>query len=209
MAAQNGIGGANPSLFSGQNQVSIHPGHYSDMQAMMENMEKLSETLQRNREEWLHVQDGLARVERLQVRYARDGQLPAINGDAQCKHPYPLTPPPVPVISHGTTKTPLPSPRRRNPNNNPTPRHPRPSQHPHPRLRKHLHGSRPTARTIQRHPRPSHPTNPILPLPHPSPRLRPAQTLRGSAARIPPGDHRGADDASGVAGGTQAVQRDG
>lgn len=83
MAGQNGIGGANAMGFGGQNQVSIHPGHYSDMQAMMENMEKLSETLQRNREEWLAVQEGLAKVERLQGRFARDGQLPALNGDAQ------------------------------------------------------------------------------------------------------------------------------
>jgi hypothetical protein len=67
MAGQNGIGGADAMGFGGQNQVSIHPGHYSDMQAMMENMEKLSETLQRNREEWLQVQEGLAKVERLQV----------------------------------------------------------------------------------------------------------------------------------------------
>jgi hypothetical protein len=67
MAAQNGIG-ANAAMYGGnQNVVLTSPGYHSDMQVLMENMEKLSTTLHRNRQEWLQVQDGLARVERLQV----------------------------------------------------------------------------------------------------------------------------------------------
>lgn len=65
--AQNGIGAAN-AAYGGMNGVVMPaPGHYSDIQIMMENMEQLSKTLRDNREEWLQVQDGLARVERLQV----------------------------------------------------------------------------------------------------------------------------------------------
>ena len=68
MAAQNGIGAGNAAAYGGANNMpSFSPGHFSDMQIMMENMEKLSETLRRNREDWLQVQDGLSRVERLQV----------------------------------------------------------------------------------------------------------------------------------------------
>jgi hypothetical protein len=67
MAAQNGIG-TNAAMYGGnQNVVLTSPGYHSDMQVLMENMEKLSTTLHRNRQEWLQVQDGLARVERLQV----------------------------------------------------------------------------------------------------------------------------------------------
>jgi hypothetical protein len=68
MAQQNGIGAANAALYSGNGNVVLSsPGYHSDMQVLMENMEKLSGTLQRNRQEWLHVQEGLSRVERLQV----------------------------------------------------------------------------------------------------------------------------------------------
>lgn len=42
-------------------------GHYADMQTLMQNMEALSGWLAQNRNEWEQVQDGLARVERLQV----------------------------------------------------------------------------------------------------------------------------------------------
>ena len=68
MAAQNGIGAANAAMYGGNNNVVLtSPGYHSDMQILMENMEKLSGTLQRNRQEWFQVQEGLARVERLQV----------------------------------------------------------------------------------------------------------------------------------------------
>lgn len=68
MAAQNGMGAGNAAAYGNANNMpSILPGHYSDMQVMMDNMEKLSETLRRNREDWLQVQEGLSRVERLQV----------------------------------------------------------------------------------------------------------------------------------------------
>ncbi|KAK3711186.1 hypothetical protein LTR37_009779 [Vermiconidia calcicola] len=71
-------------MYGGMNGAVLpSPGYHSDMQILMENMERLSGTLQRNRQEWLSVQDGLARVERLQGRLTRDGQLPLTNGDAQ------------------------------------------------------------------------------------------------------------------------------
>ena len=47
--------------------VEPSPGHYMDIQMIIENMENLSGWLQQNREEWAEIQDGLARVERLQV----------------------------------------------------------------------------------------------------------------------------------------------
>lgn len=87
MAAQNGIGAANAAMYGGNNNnvVLSSPGYHSDMQVLMENMERLSGTLQRNRQEWSQVQEGLVRVERMQGRLARDGQAdgkPQVNGDA-------------------------------------------------------------------------------------------------------------------------------
>lgn len=87
MAAQNGIGAANAAMYggNGNNVVLSSPGYHSDMLVLMENMERLSGTLQRNRQEWSQVQEGLVRVERLQGRLARDNQAdgkPQINGDA-------------------------------------------------------------------------------------------------------------------------------
>ena len=70
MAAQNGIGAANAAMYGNSNNNNVvlsSPGYHSDMQILMDNMERLSGTLQRNRQEWSQVQDGLARVERLQV----------------------------------------------------------------------------------------------------------------------------------------------
>ncbi|KAK0267760.1 hypothetical protein LTR35_016050 [Friedmanniomyces endolithicus] len=43
-------------------------GHYADMQTLMQSMETLSGWLQQNREEWASLQEGLARVERVQAR---------------------------------------------------------------------------------------------------------------------------------------------
>ena len=69
MASQNGLGAGTAAMYGGMNGAALpSPGYHSDMQILMENMERLSGTLQRNRQEWLSVQDGLARVERLQVR---------------------------------------------------------------------------------------------------------------------------------------------
>lgn len=74
MASTNGLGANNAAAYGGVNNIILSsPGHYSDMQFMMENMEQLSKTLRENREEWMHVQDGLARVERLQVRFPMVG----------------------------------------------------------------------------------------------------------------------------------------
>lgn len=68
MANPNGIGAQNAAMYSGMNG-SIMPsaGHYSDMQTLMQNMESLSGWLEQNRQEWSQVQEGIARVERLQV----------------------------------------------------------------------------------------------------------------------------------------------
>lgn len=56
-------------------------GHYSDMQTLMQNMESLSGWLEQNRQDWAQVQDGIARVERLQGRLTQNGQIPLLNGD--------------------------------------------------------------------------------------------------------------------------------
>jgi hypothetical protein len=68
MANPNGMGAQNAAMYSGMNG-SIMPsaGHYSDMQTLMQNMESLSGWLEQNRQEWSQVQEGIARVERLQV----------------------------------------------------------------------------------------------------------------------------------------------
>lgn len=67
MASQNGING-NVHMYSGVNgNIMPSAGHYADMQTLMQNMENLSGWLHQNREEWSQVQDGLARVERMQV----------------------------------------------------------------------------------------------------------------------------------------------
>nr|POE75581.1 hypothetical protein CFP56_53693 [Quercus suber] len=80
MASQNGING-NAHMYSGMNgSVMPSAGHYADMQTLMQNMENLSGWLQQNREEWLQVQDGLARVERMQGGSSKD-DLP--NGELQ------------------------------------------------------------------------------------------------------------------------------
>ncbi|CAK4032852.1 Hypothetical predicted protein [Lecanosticta acicola] len=95
MANQNGLGAQNAALYSGMNG-SIMPsaGHYSDMQTLMQNMESLSGWLEQNRQEWAQVQDGIARVERLQGRLAQQGQLPLLNGDTQ-----PIEEPNQPTVS--------------------------------------------------------------------------------------------------------------
>ena len=71
MASQNGMGGggAGNAAYNGMMNGSAMPpaGHYSDMQALMSSVESLSGWLQQNREEWNQIQEGLARVERLQV----------------------------------------------------------------------------------------------------------------------------------------------
>ncbi|KAK5170194.1 uncharacterized protein LTR77_004780 [Saxophila tyrrhenica] len=80
--AQNGLTNGTAAMYGGgPNVVLSSPGYHSDMQILMDNMEKLSGTLQRNRQEWSQVQEGLERVGRLQGRLARDGQLPLVNGD--------------------------------------------------------------------------------------------------------------------------------
>ncbi|KAF2171990.1 hypothetical protein M409DRAFT_18221 [Zasmidium cellare ATCC 36951] len=82
-------------MYSGMNG-SIMPsaGHYSDMQTLMQNMESLSGWLEQNRQEWAQVQEGIARVERIQGRLAQQGQLPLLNGDTQ-----PVEEPAQPTIS--------------------------------------------------------------------------------------------------------------
>ena len=58
-------------MYNGMHNPLLSPaGQYSDMQLLMQNMESLSGWLQQNREEWMQVQEGLARVERLQVCYS-------------------------------------------------------------------------------------------------------------------------------------------
>ena len=65
MAGQNGN---NAAMYAGINGAIVpSAGHFSDMQTLMQNMETLSGWLQQNREDWVQVQDGLARVERLHV----------------------------------------------------------------------------------------------------------------------------------------------
>lgn len=68
MANGNGLGAQSAAIYGGMNgAIMPSAGHYSDMQALMQNMEVLSGWLEQNRQEWSAVQDGLARVERLQV----------------------------------------------------------------------------------------------------------------------------------------------
>lgn len=70
MANPNGIGNAaNAGMYAGGMNGAIMPsaGHYSDMQTLMQNMETLAGWLQQNREDFNQVQDGLTRVERMQV----------------------------------------------------------------------------------------------------------------------------------------------
>jgi len=59
-------------MYAGGMNGSIMPsaGHYSDMQTLMHNMETLSGWLQQNRDDWNDIQNGLAKVERLQVRFS-------------------------------------------------------------------------------------------------------------------------------------------
>lgn len=92
MANQNGLGAQNAAMMNGNIMPSA--GHYSDMQTLMQNMESLSGWLEQNRQEWAQVQEGIARVERLQGRMAQQGQLPLLNGDAQ-----PVEEPSQPTIS--------------------------------------------------------------------------------------------------------------
>lgn len=68
MAQQNGLSAQNAAMYGMNGNIMPSAGHYSDMQLLMQNMEQLSGWLQQNREEWSAVQEGLARVERLQVR---------------------------------------------------------------------------------------------------------------------------------------------
>ena len=65
MANQNGLGAGGYNGVNGSIMPSA--GHYSDMQTLMQNMETLSGWLQQNREDWQSVQEGLGRVEQLQV----------------------------------------------------------------------------------------------------------------------------------------------
>lgn len=68
MANQNGMGAPNVNMYTGMNGgVMPSAGHYSDMQTLMQNMENLSGWLEQNRQDWALVQEGLAKVERLQV----------------------------------------------------------------------------------------------------------------------------------------------
>jgi hypothetical protein len=68
MTNQNGIGAQNTAMYSGMNGgIMPSAGHYSDMQTLMQNMESLSGWLEQNRQDWATVQEGIARVERLQV----------------------------------------------------------------------------------------------------------------------------------------------
>ena len=70
MANQNGIGGQNAAMYGGMNgSMMPSAGHYSDMQNLMQNMESLSGWLEQNRQDWAQVQEGLARIERLQVDF--------------------------------------------------------------------------------------------------------------------------------------------
>lgn len=70
MANGNGLGAQGAAIYGGMNgAIMPSAGHYSDMQALMQNMEQLSGWLEQNRQDWSAVQDGLARVERLQVRW--------------------------------------------------------------------------------------------------------------------------------------------
>ena len=64
-----------PSASANNGGVSIMPaaGHYADMQTLMASMDSLASWLQQNREEWASLQEGLARVERVQARRDNDG----------------------------------------------------------------------------------------------------------------------------------------
>ncbi|TKA72351.1 hypothetical protein B0A55_06763 [Friedmanniomyces simplex] len=72
--------GSNGSLYSNGAAVngSIMPsaGHYADMQTLMQSMETLSGWLQQNREEWASLQEGLARVERVQAQNEHISRVP-------------------------------------------------------------------------------------------------------------------------------------
>lgn len=65
---------ANANMYAANNAAANNglngmpaAGHYSDMQALMQNMETLSGWLQQNREDFLRVQEGLEAVERRNV----------------------------------------------------------------------------------------------------------------------------------------------
>ncbi|KAF2774442.1 hypothetical protein EJ03DRAFT_370515 [Teratosphaeria nubilosa] len=78
----NGPGPAYPNgagVNGAQQQGQIIPaaGHYADMQNLMEHMEALGKYLEKNREEWRAVEEGLGRVERQHV-----GHAGAVNGNA-------------------------------------------------------------------------------------------------------------------------------
>ncbi|WPH02570.1 Hypothetical protein R9X50_00543500 [Acrodontium crateriforme] len=80
--SQNGLNGGNSAMYSGVNgNIMPSAGHYSDMQTLMQNMDTLSGWLEQNRQEWLSLQDTLARVEKQQGRPLLDGPVP--NGDGQ------------------------------------------------------------------------------------------------------------------------------
>lgn len=79
MANQNGVGAQNAAMYTGMNGgIMPSAGHYSDMQTLMQNMESLSGWLEQNRQEWAQVQDGIARVERLQVRHPHSACMPRL-----------------------------------------------------------------------------------------------------------------------------------
>lgn len=48
-------------------QLLPSTGHHSDMQILTQNIESLSGWLQQNREDWIQIQEGLAKLEELQV----------------------------------------------------------------------------------------------------------------------------------------------
>ncbi|KAH9824478.1 SGF29 tudor-like domain, partial [Teratosphaeria destructans] len=59
-----------------QGQIIPAAGHYADMQNLMEHMEALGKYLEKNREEWRAVEEGLGRVERQHM-----SQGGAVNGN--------------------------------------------------------------------------------------------------------------------------------
>ena len=68
MAATNGLGVGNAAAYNAANNgPSFFPGSFTDMQFVLEHMEKLTQTLESNREDWRQVQAGLSKVERMQV----------------------------------------------------------------------------------------------------------------------------------------------
>ncbi|KAI5369745.1 hypothetical protein Slin15195_G006220 [Septoria linicola] len=83
MANQNNMGAQNAAMYTGMNNGIMPAGNFADLQHLMQGVENLSGWLEQNRQDWAQVQEGIAKVERLQGRLAQNGQLPLINGDSQ------------------------------------------------------------------------------------------------------------------------------